>query len=106
MRPRDALCSAAALVDVEKTDEKRCAELNGAGRGGWHRRNELSELSRRECAEALRCRVASVPCVSASVPERAGIFFWCRGGVSIHGQIGFHPATLEAVSFLDWGGMA
>ena len=82
----------------------RRARAKGGVRTGL--RPPLLLLLRRECAEALRCRVASVPCVSASVPERAGIFFGSRGGVSIHEQIGFHPATLEAVSFLDWGGMA
>ena len=94
MRPRDGGLFAAALFNVEKADEKRCAEPNGAGRGGWHRRNELSELSRRECAEALRCRVASVPCVSASVPESVReerSFFVCelhgRGQIFYRGSV-------------------
>ena len=45
----------------------RRARAKGGVRTGL--RPPLLLLLRRECAEALRCRVASVPCVSASVPE-------------------------------------
>ena len=103
MRPRDGGLFAAALFNVEKADEKRCAERER--RGGSEQGYALLCCCCCGASALRRCDVVLRACHAsrrACERERAGIFF-ARSRFTLSRRC---PALLEAVSILVWVGLA